>query len=65
MFSNLSSSSISLATETQSFVTVGAPKLFSSTTLRPRAQRDFDGVSENVDASHHSLAGIIGKSYFF
>ena len=35
MFSNLSSSSISFATETPSFVTVGAPKLFSSTTLRP------------------------------
>ena len=35
MFSNLSSSSISFATDTPSFVTVGAPKLFSSTTLRP------------------------------
>src|SRR5260370_2248656 len=35
IFSNLSSSSISLATVTPSLVTVGAPKLFSSTTLRP------------------------------
>ena len=35
MFSNLSSSSISLATVTPSLVTRGAPKLFSSTTLRP------------------------------
>src|ERR1700739_709135 len=35
MFSNLSLSSISLATETPSLVTVGAPKLFSSTALRP------------------------------
>jgi len=35
MFSNLSFSSISFATETPSLVTVGAPKLFSSTTLRP------------------------------
>ena len=35
MFSNLSSSSISFATETPSLVTVGAPKLFSTTTLRP------------------------------
>jgi hypothetical protein len=35
MFSNLPSSSISLATETPSLVTVGAPKLFSRTTLRP------------------------------
>ena len=33
MFSNLSLSSISLATETPSFVTVGAPKV--QTTLRP------------------------------
>ena len=35
MFSNLSSSSISLATVTPSLVTVGEPKLFSITTLRP------------------------------
>ena len=39
MFSNLSSSSISLATLTPSLVTVGAPKLFSSTTLRPLGPR--------------------------
>src|SRR5215468_4002279 len=36
MFSNLFSSSISLATVTPSLVTVGAPQLFSITTLRPR-----------------------------
>src|SRR4029450_1587767 len=35
MFSNLSFSSLSFATDTPSFVTVGAPKLFSSTALRP------------------------------
>src|SRR6201987_1270467 len=35
MFSNLSSSSISFATVTPSFVMRGAPKLLSSTTLRP------------------------------
>src|SRR5512134_3942480 len=35
MFSNLSSSSISFATVTPSLVTVGEPKLFSITTLRP------------------------------
>src|SRR5579872_1338630 len=35
MFSNLSFSSISFATDTPSFVMVGAPKLFSSTALRP------------------------------
>src|SRR5579864_1945324 len=35
MFSNLSFNSISFATDTPSFVMVGAPKLFSSTALRP------------------------------
>ena len=35
MFSNLSSSSISFATVTPSFVTVGDPKLLSINTLRP------------------------------
>ena len=35
MFSNLSLSSTSLATDTPSLVTVGAPKDLSSTTLRP------------------------------
>src|SRR5487761_1586885 len=39
MFSNLSLSSISFATETPSLVTVGAPKLFSSTALRPFGPR--------------------------
>src|SRR5215472_3965078 len=35
MFSNLSSSSISLATVTPSLVTTGEPKLFSMITFRP------------------------------
>ncbi len=35
MFSNLSSSSISFATDTPSLVIVGAPKDLSRTTLRP------------------------------
>ena len=35
MFSNLFSSSISFATETPSFVTVGAPNDLSSTTFLP------------------------------
>jgi hypothetical protein len=39
MFSNLSLSSISLATETPSLVTVGAPNERSSTTLRPLGPR--------------------------
>src|SRR6516165_4696833 len=49
MFSNLSSSSISLATVTPSLVTVGAPKLFSSTTLRPL------GPSVTITASARTL----------
>src|SRR6202047_2982583 len=49
IFSNLSSSSISLATVTPSLVTVGAPKLFSSTTLRPL------GPSVTVTASVRTL----------
>src|SRR5512147_3241888 len=39
MFSNLSLSSISFATLTPSLVTVGAPKLLSSTALRPLGPR--------------------------
>src|SRR5690606_31226174 len=39
MFSNLSASSISLATLTPSLVTLGAPQLFSMTTLRPLGPR--------------------------
>src|SRR6476620_1500192 len=39
MFSNLFSSSISLATVTPSLVIVGAPHDFSMTTLRPRGPR--------------------------
>jgi hypothetical protein len=38
MFSNGSSSSISLATVTPSLVTVGLPKDFSMITLRPRGR---------------------------
>ncbi len=39
MFSNLSSSSISFATDTPSLVMVGAPNDLSSTTLRPFGPR--------------------------
>ena len=39
MFSNSSSSSISLATETPSFVTVGAPNFLSNRTFRPLGPR--------------------------
>src|SRR5215467_7924244 len=48
MFSNLSSNSISLATVTPSLVTVGAPKLFSSTTLRPLGPRVTVTASANT-----------------
>src|SRR6185295_11703697 len=48
MFSNLFSSSISLATVTPSLVTVGAPQDFSITTLRPL------GPSVTVTASASS-----------
>ena len=55
-------SSISLATDTPSLVTVGAPKLFSSTTLRPLGPRvTLTALARRVDALHHALAGIIGK----
>ena len=39
MFSNLSSSSTSLATDTPSFVTVGAPNDLSRITFRPLGPR--------------------------
>ena len=53
MFSNLLSSSISLATETPSLVTVGAPKALSSTTLRPL------GPSVTLTASARMLTPAI------
>src|SRR5262245_53865604 len=70
-FSNLSPSSISLATVTPSFVTVGEPQLFSRTTLRPlgpsvartalvrastpRSRRSWASRSKRI-----SLAAIVG-----
>ena len=48
---------ISLATVTPSLVTVGAPKLLSMTTLRPRGPRvTFDRVSERVHAVEDQVA---------
>jgi hypothetical protein len=52
MFSNLSSSSISLATVTPSLVTLGAPNDLSSTTLRPF------GPSVTVTASASRLTPL-------
>jgi hypothetical protein len=66
MFSNLSSSSISLATVTPSLVMRGAPNDLSSTTLRPfGTERDLDGIGENVDAAQHAVAGIDAEFDFF
>ena len=52
MFSNLSLSSISLATVTPSLVMRGAPKLLSMTTLRPLGpKRHLHRIGEDVDAA--------------
>ena len=62
MFSNLSSSSISLATVTPSLVVRGAPNDFSMHDVAALgAERDLDGVGEDIDAAQHALAGIGGK----
>src|ERR1051325_1452527 len=69
MFSNLSFSSISLATDTPSLVTVGAPKERSSTTLRPlgpsvtltasaRMFRPWTILARALSWKRTSLAGI-------
>ena len=66
MFSNLSASSISLATVTPSLVIRGAPKLLSRTTLRPFGpERDLHRVGEDVDAAQHALAGIAAEPNVF
>src|SRR5712692_7016789 len=73
MFSNLSSSSISLATVTPSLVTRGAPKLLSSTTLRPlgpsvtftallRMSTPRSILSRASTENLTSLAAIVGNS---
>src|SRR5687768_13959903 len=59
MFSNLSLSSISLATETPSLVTVGAPNERSSTTLRPF------GPSVTLTASARMLTPAIMRTRAF
>ena len=66
MFSNLSASSISLATDTPSLVMVGAPKLFSSTTLRPLGPRvTLTALARTLTPAQHAHARVIGKQYFF
>jgi hypothetical protein len=55
MFSNLSSSSISLATVTPSLVMRGAPNDFLDDDVAALgAERHLDGVGENVDAAQHA-----------
>ena len=62
MFSNLSSSSISLATVTPSLVMRGAPKLFSMHDIAALgAERHLDRVGENIDAAQHAIARVSGK----
>ena len=65
MFSNLSESSISLATVTPSLVMRGAPKHLSSTTLRPLGPSvTLTAVGQNIDAAHHARAGVAAKTDF-
>ena len=62
MFSNLSLSSISLATVTPSLVMRGAPKLFSMTTLRPFGpERHLHRIGEDVDAVENALTRIAAE----
>jgi hypothetical protein len=55
MFSNLSSSSISLATVTPSLVMRGAPKLDVAAL---GAERHLHRIGENVDAAQHAVARV-------
>jgi hypothetical protein len=62
MFSNLSLSSISLATVTPSLVMRGAPKLLSMTTLRPLGpERHLHRIGEDVDAAHDALTRVAAE----
>src|SRR2546428_10282389 len=56
MFSNLSLSSISFATDTPSLVTVGAPQDFSITTFRPRGPRVTVTASARTFTPRSTLA---------
>ena len=73
MFSNLSESSISLATETPSLVTRGAPKALSMTTLRPLGPSVTRTASARVStprsmrarASPLNLTSLLGMAVSF
>ena len=61
-FSNLSESSISLATVTPSLVMRGAPNDFSMTTLRPLGPSvTLNGIVEDFDAAQHTVARVGGE----
>src|SRR5262249_16194276 len=57
MFSNLSSSSISLAAVTPSLVMRGAPNDLPSRTLRPLGP-SVTRVGENIYAAQHAVASV-------
>ena len=60
MFSNLSASSISLATVTPSLLMRGAPQdLLDHHVAALGPERHLDGVGENVDAAEHALARVL------
>ncbi len=66
MFSNLSSSSISLATVTPSLVMRGAPNaLVEHDVAALRTERHLDGVGEDVDAAQHAVARVDAEFYVF
>ena len=66
MFSNLSSSSISLATVTPSLVMRGrAERLVDDDVAALGAERHLHGVGEDVDAAQHAVARVGGKAYVF
>ena len=66
MFSNLSSSSISLATVTPSLVMRGAPNDFVEHDVAALgAERHLHRIGENVDAAQHAVARVGGEFYVF
>ena len=66
MFSKRFSSSISLATVTPSLVTVGEPKLFSMTTLRPLGPSvTFTASASALTPARIEVARVLGVDDFF
>ncbi len=66
MFSNLSASSISLATVTPSLVMRGAPNdLLDDDVAALGAERDLHRIGEDLDAAQHRVARVGGKTDFF